>query len=433
MTCLYGFVEYFVAGMMPCDVGTTGAELVAKCLKENLTCRAIDLRDNVIGDGGARAMAEMLERDDNTVTYLYLYNNDISDTGAVAFSEALKANKSLTYLSLSNNRVADEGATALAEALRSNVHLVYMGLAKNDIGNAGAAAIGQMLGVNKTLTELVLSYNKFLDEGDKAIAEGLKNNSTLEYLTLHQDKVGEEGARAIVDALKVNTTILYLGMGMSNTKRNISAKIAKLLRRNIEEKERIKADQKTEFEEVVNGNVKGPWNRSKIMVIGQGRSGKTATIRSLLGQPFDDNLDSTIGARLTQIQTTTRASGEWSKFESGRGTDYTTHFAARLTVSRLSQRNSNRSAHTRGKVGLPIFRKSKGRSESVDDSQQTETRTPVNSVRSVKHGSRERGISSLSVISGESRLSVPRAMVNYMAGNRGSVQRNSRGRVSLQR
>ena len=391
------------------------------------------MRDNGIGDVGARAMAEMLERDDNTVTYLYLYNNDVTDAGAIAFSEALKANKSLTYLSLSNNRIADDGASALADALRENVNLVYMGLAKNEIGDSGAAGLGLMLRVNATLSELVLSYNKFSDEGDIAIAEALKVNSTLAYLTLHQDKVGEEGAKAIVEALKVNTTIVYLGMGMSNTKRNVGVKIAKLLRRNIEAKKRIQADHKSEFEEVVNGNVKGPWNRSKIMVVGQGRSGKSATIRSLLGQPFAQDVDSTIGARITQIQTTTKTSGEWSKFENVRGTDYTTPFAARLTVSRLSQRNSKRSTPARGKKGLPKFRKSKERSESTDESQQSETRPRLSSVRTGRYVSRERGISSLSVVSGESRLSVPRAMVNYIAGNRGSVQRSSRGRASLER
>ena len=38
------------------------------------------------------------------------------------------------------------------------------------------------------------------------------------------------------------------------------------------------------------------WMRSKLMLVGEGRAGKTSTLRSLLGQVFNENQQSTIGA-----------------------------------------------------------------------------------------------------------------------------------------
>ena len=41
------------------------------------------------------------------------------------------------------------------------------------------------------------------------------------------------------------------------------------------------------------------WMQSKLMIVGEGRAGKTSTVRSLMGQSFVQDLDSTIGASLT--------------------------------------------------------------------------------------------------------------------------------------
>lgn len=60
-----------------------------------------------------------------------------------------------------------------------------------------------------------------------------------------------------------------------------------------------------------------PWNRSKIMIVGPGRAGKTALTRSILGEPFEKDLISTIGinqftcdVKYTGLST----DGEWEKY-----------------------------------------------------------------------------------------------------------------------
>ena len=55
--------------------------------------------------------------------------------------------------------------------------------------------------------------------------------------------------------------------------------------------------------EALNSGEKAPWYRGKLMVIGEGRAGKTATIRSLLKQKFIANLESTVGVDTSETQT----------------------------------------------------------------------------------------------------------------------------------
>lgn len=61
------------------------------------------------------------------------------------------------------------------------------------------------------------------------------------------------------------------------------------------------AKQKQAFKELLNKNG-APWMRAKLMVVGQGRAGKTATIRSLTCEDFDPKLKSTLGASVSQTK-----------------------------------------------------------------------------------------------------------------------------------
>ena len=58
--------------------------------------------------------------------------------------------------------------------------------------------------------------------------------------------------------------------------------------------ERMKAVSAT-----LNSTERVAWMQSKLMVVGEGRAGKTSTVRTLLGEPFVADLESTVGASLT--------------------------------------------------------------------------------------------------------------------------------------
>ena len=57
------------------------------------------------------------------MTNLDLSRNDIGDSGAASFSQALESNSSLTNLDLRSNDIGDSGAASLSQALESNSSL----------------------------------------------------------------------------------------------------------------------------------------------------------------------------------------------------------------------------------------------------------------------------------------------------------------------
>ena len=52
-----------------------------------------------------------------------MYNNNISDQGAIAIAEGLKVNASMKILGLASNKIGDAGAIAIAKALEVNANL----------------------------------------------------------------------------------------------------------------------------------------------------------------------------------------------------------------------------------------------------------------------------------------------------------------------
>jgi len=88
---------------------------------------------------------------------------------------------------------------------------------------------------------------------------------------------------------------------------------------------------------VMNGD-EVPWRRCKLMIIGQGRSGKTSLVRSLLGQPFVEDLQSTVTASLKQINTDVCGNG-WD--EADDSIAFTTDLAVRAGVKRYNKINNN--------------------------------------------------------------------------------------------
>ncbi|GBG24001.1 Leucine-rich repeat serine/threonine-protein kinase 1 [Hondaea fermentalgiana] len=109
------------------------------------------------------------------------------------------------------------------------------------------------------------------DAGAKVLANALAKNSSLRMLELNFNNIGVDGAKALADALTNNKSLLT----------SLSRAAYKAL----------KADEKVR------------WGRAKLMVVGKGAAGKTSTIRTLLGQPYNSDHDSTIGVELKLMRT----------------------------------------------------------------------------------------------------------------------------------
>ena len=74
-------------------------------------------------------------------------------------------------------------------------------------------------------------------------------------------------------------------------------------------KEREEAQKYWDKEFRTPGRAK-PWRRAKIMLVGEGRAGKTSVLRSLLGLPYVDTA-STVGAEMFDVSVETAV--QWSR------------------------------------------------------------------------------------------------------------------------
>ena len=116
----------------------------------------------------------------------------------------------LTSLYLRDNNIGDDGAKVIAEALKVNPVLTKLVFGGNNIG-------AEALKVNPVLNTLWLSMNNIGVDGAKAIAEALKVNPVLTSLDLQINSIGVDGAKAIAEALKVNPVLTKLDQSTSST------------------------------------------------------------------------------------------------------------------------------------------------------------------------------------------------------------------------
>lgn len=93
--------------------------------------------------------------------------------------------------------------------------------------------------------------------------------------------------------------------------------------------------------EVLSSAQKVEWSQSKLMVVGEGRAGKTSTVRTLLGERFIDNLPSTVGAAVTYAQSNTTRN--WNEITAHEKEDVAVEAAVRKLKEEKSGQGGSRS------------------------------------------------------------------------------------------
>lgn len=251
-------------------------------------------------------LVEVLQIDGPTT--VWFQNVEIDDDLAKQVSAALAKNKSVTFLRLSSNNLGDERVGLIVAGLLENTMLKHLEISKNNITVSGVTEIAQVLQSNMSVKRLDLTSNDIDDNGAGVISRLLEQNQTLTNINLSGNPIGLAGATLLLRAFDKNDTLIKLkyknrNLATSQEYKQIQAKIIEALEAN---KAKQAERKKAAFDEAKNSlDTTGPWHRCKLMVIGEGMVGKTATVRSLVGEKFIEAWESTVGVSLVSSKTST--------------------------------------------------------------------------------------------------------------------------------
>lgn len=200
-------------------IGDGGAAAIAGFLRERgdspLDCWYI--AGNHIGPDGIARVCEALAAD-TRVTALWLKRNPLKAAGMVPIAALLRANRTLQVLDLVNCGLLDAGLAIVLDALSgpdANTTLRHLYVGTNGVSAASGPRIAEFLAGPCALESLFLSCNRLGDDGAEAIARGLAGNRTLRRLSLASNRIGPRGAAALAEALAEHPTLELLDLGFT--------------------------------------------------------------------------------------------------------------------------------------------------------------------------------------------------------------------------
>jgi len=131
---------------------------------------------------------------------------------------AIRGNKKLQHLDISNCNLTESAITNIAKAM-SNVQnsLNYLNLSHNSISNTAAIKLASVLKKTSSLKHLDLSSTKLQTQGIIDIAQSLKDNACLKTFYINNCTITNEATQAIVSCVLNKVTSLE-GVEFSNCK-----------------------------------------------------------------------------------------------------------------------------------------------------------------------------------------------------------------------
>lgn len=209
-------------------------------------------------------------------------------------------------LSISKWRIGDKGFILLVEALATNTSLKVLEVPNNNISDVGVTALLDLVS-NTTLAEVNLHSNNISAHLLQSVSMRF-NPQTVPQKNKYNQREKASASKHVVQPSR------------SSKQKNIPVKV-----------------NRRDFEkayDIAQRNGDGVhWRRGKLMLVGQGGSGKTSTVRSFVGvEPVSEHL-STLGGELTQATTL-----DWSKVDAGDDLKIAIH---RVAASRLQDSGSS--------------------------------------------------------------------------------------------
>ena len=165
--------------------GAAGMANLAQGLAGNSTLLKLNISDNEIEQRGTKMLVEVLSHETCAVHELRCHGNNIGDGGADLFAALLNIRQTLTYLGLMRNYISNKGAISIFAALERDAGcLAMLGLNSNRIGDRGVVMAAAMLSNNTILTKFALAKNLLTDRAVHSIAESLETNTTIKEILL---------------------------------------------------------------------------------------------------------------------------------------------------------------------------------------------------------------------------------------------------------
>ena len=232
-------------------------------LKELKNLTTLDLSHNQISDYSF--LKEL-----KNLTTLDLSHNQISD---ISF---LKELKNLTTLDLSHNQISD------ISFLKELKNLTTLKLMENQISDIS------FLKELKNLTALDLSHNQIFD-----IQAEITQLKYLNYLNIGKNKLSKLNPALLELELEIFWVESFYGqVGLNLYNNPLETPPIEIVQKGTDA---VKAYFKS-----LEGGEKQPLNEVKVMLVGDGGSGKTSLVKRLLGEKFNKNEPQTHGITIKQ-------------------------------------------------------------------------------------------------------------------------------------
>ena len=195
------FQNLSVLNLTDTQLSSHRALSLARGMSSSLNIHEFRVRENSIGDDGAKAIAVILSKCDN-LQLLDVAQNEITVVGALALLSALRGKK-IFELDFSRNKIGSQGALALTQVLNSST-IRRLNIESSLVGCEGAVSLARSLIGCSELLELNISDNDIESRGAIAIAECLSQCRNLQVLYLRNifyRRVGEDVYQALASTL----------------------------------------------------------------------------------------------------------------------------------------------------------------------------------------------------------------------------------------
>ena len=222
-----------------CSLTAACVQTLSQALARNGSLLDLNLKGNALGDAGICYLCQGLDHSAGSVSaigYLNLANTFIEHDGAVAIANLLSANDTLQMLSIRQNLIHDDGARAIAQAFCSAPRFVAKssGAVASSISVDAVSSLGGIASVDG-LSSSQLQSSSSAAGAKTAISPATSTDTIVESgvqvgVSSRQRTVGKE--RVLGAPLEGNTTLLYLDHRLNNFAHGLGEKLNAYIRRN---------------------------------------------------------------------------------------------------------------------------------------------------------------------------------------------------------